>query len=453
MASEEVLRAKDESISHLKGIYGDDAETVIADGRYGFISGLLKDVQKKPPIERLTLSDNIDKVVVNRWLGIPLFLALMYGAFQFVFVLSAPFMDWIDEFFGWLGGFAEGVSPDWLGSLLADGIIGGLGSVLIFIPPIFLLFFAIAILEDSGYMARAAFVMDRVMHKVGLHGRSFIPMILGFGCNIPGIMACRTIENPRDRTTTILINSFMSCGARLPIYVLLAGAFFTAHEGLVVFSMYIIGIIIAIIMALIFRKVILKGPSGHFVMELPPYRLPTIVGVLVHMWERGRLFLIKAGTIIFGVVVLVWLMSSFPWGVEYASAESWIGQIGSFVAPIFAPAGFGQWQAAASLIFGFLAKEVVVGAMGVMLAVEEGILGEAIAAQLGWTPLTAYAFMVFCLLYIPCVASIGVIRSETNSWRWAGFAALYTTVIAWIAATLIYQIGSLFISLGLTQLG
>jgi ferrous iron transport protein B len=445
MSRQEILRVKDKSIAHLRGVLGDEAETVIADARYGFISGLLKDVLKKPPVERLTISDKIDKFVINRWLGIPLFLAIMYGVFQFVFTLSVPFMDWIDGFFGWLGGYASGVSPAWLGSLLADGIIGGLGSVLIFIPPIFLLFIAISILEDCGYMARAAFVMDRVMHKIGLHGRSFIPMILGFGCNIPGIMACRTIENPKDRLTTILINPFMSCGARLPIFVLLAGAFFTANQGLVVFSMYIIGIIVAIIMALVFRKSILKGPSGHFVMELPPYRLPTVTGVVVHMWERGRLFLIKAGTIIFGVVVLVWLLSSLPWGVEYASAESWIGQIGSFIAPVFAPCGFGQWQAGVSLIFGFLAKEVVVGTMGAIFAVEEGILGGAIAAQLGWTPLIAFAFMVFCLLYVPCVAAIGAIRGETNSWKWAGFAALYTTVVAWIAATLIFQIGSLFV--------
>jgi len=446
MSRDEILRAKDKSISHLKAVFGDDAETVIADARYGFISGLLKDVLKKPPVEQLTLSDKIDKVVVNRWLGIPLFLAIMYGMFQFVFTLSAPFMNWIDGFFGWLGGYASGVSPEWLGSLLVDGIISGVGSVLVFIPPIFLLFIAIAILEDCGYMARAAFVMDRVMHKIGLHGRSFIPMILGFGCNITGIMACRTIENPKDRLTTILINPFMSCGARLPIYVLLAGAFFSANQGLVVFSMYLIGIIVAVLMALVLRKSVLKGPSGHFVMELPPYRLPTATGVLVHMWERGVHFLRKAGTIIFGVVVLVWLLSSMPWGVEYASANSWVGQIGSFVAPVFAPAGFGQWQAGVSLIFGFLAKEVVVGTMGAIFAVEEGVLGGAIATQLGWTPLIAFAFMVFCLLYVPCVASIGVIWGETKSWKWTAFAALYTTAVAWIVAVLIFQIGRLFVA-------
>jgi len=294
VSAAEVLKSRAESLARLKSMYGDDAETVIADARYGFISGLLKDVVKRPSRERATASDKIDKVVVNRWLGIPLFLGVMYCVFQFVFVVSPPLMDLLDEAFGWLGGQAAGVSPDWLGSLLADGIIGGLGSVLVFVPPIFLLFIAISALEDSGYMARAAFVMDRAMHKVGLHGRSFIPMILGFGCNIPGIMACRTIENPRDRLTTILVNPFMSCGARLPVFVLLAAAFFPANQGLVVFSMYIIGVVVAIIMALVFRKSILKGPSGHFVMELPPYRMPTLKGVFIHMWERGKQFLVKA---------------------------------------------------------------------------------------------------------------------------------------------------------------
>ena len=434
MDKQEVLQANEQSLAHLRSIYDDETETVIADARYGFISGLLKDVLKKPPIERLTLSDKIDTVVVNRWLGIPLFLGIMYVAFQFVFRLSVPFMDWIDAGFGWLAGLTSGIGG-WGGSLLADGVIGGVGSVLIFVPPIFLLFIAIAVLEDCGYMARAAFVMDRVMHKVGLHGRSFIPMILGFGCNIPGIMATRTIENPKDRLTTILINPFMSCGARLPIFVLLAGYFFSAHAGLVVFSMYIIGIVVAIIAALVFRKTLFRGVSSHFVMELPPYRLPTIKGVLTHMWERGRLFLRKAGTIIFGVVLLVWLLG-------YTGA---LEPIGRAIAPVFTPCGFGQWQAAVSLFFGFLAKEVVVGTMGTLFAAEEGVLGGAIAAQLGWTPLVASAFMVFCLLYVPCVAAIATIKSETNSWKWPIFTIFYTTAIAWIVAALIFQIGTLFI--------
>lgn len=445
MANENVLKARQESLSHLKSVYGDDAEVLVADARYGYISGLLKDVVKKPPIERVRFSDKLDKLFLNRWLGIPIFLALMYGVFQLVFTLSVPFMDWIDAFFGWLGGYAASVSPAWLASLLADGIIGGLGSVLVFIPPIFLLFIAISILEDSGYMARAAFVMDRPMHKIGLHGRSFIPMILGFGCNIPGIMACRTIENPKDRLTTILVNPFMLCGARLPIFVLLVGAFFPTHQGLVMFSMYVLGILVAIGAAFIFRKTILKGESGHFVMELPPYRLPTVSGVFIHMWERGKMFLAKAGTLIFAAVIVIWFLSSMPWGVEYASADSWMGHIGSFFAPIFAPAGFGQWQAASSLVFGFLAKEVVIGSMGAMFVVEEGLLGGALTAQLGWTPLIAMAFMVFCLLYMPCVAAIGAVRGETKSWKWAGFTALYTTVIAWVLAVLVFQIGSLFV--------
>jgi ferrous iron transport protein B len=445
VAKENVLEARRESLAHLKSVYGDDAEVLVADARYGYISGLLKDVVRKPPIERVRFSDKLDKIFLNRWLGIPIFLALMYGVFQLVFTLSVPFMDWIDAFFGWLGGYAAGVSPAWLGSLLADGIIGGLGSVLVFIPPIFLLFIAISILEDSGYMARAAFVMDRLMHKIGLHGRSFIPMILGFGCNIPGIMACRTIENPKDRLTTILVNPFMLCGARLPIFVLLVGAFFPAHQGLVMFSMYVLGILVAIGAAFLFRKTILKGESGHFVMELPPYRLPTVSGVFIHMWERGKMFLAKAGTLIFAAVIVIWFLSSMPWGVEYASADSWMGHIGNFFAPIFAPAGFGQWQAASSLVFGFLAKEVVIGSMGAMFVVEEGLLGGALTAQLGWTPLIAMAFMVFSLLYMPCVAAIGAVRGETKSWKWAGFTALYTTVIAWVLAVLVFQIGSLFV--------
>ncbi len=445
MGGNEVLRARDRAIERLESVYGDGAETIIADRRYGFIGELLKDVVKRPAVEPITWSDRIDRVIVNRWLGIPIFLAVMYGVFQFTFNLSAPLMDWIGAGFDLLAAKAMGISPEWLGSLLGNGIIGGVGTVLTFVPPIFLLFIAIAVLEDSGYMARAAFVMDRVMHKIGLHGRAFIPMILGFGCNIPAIMATRTIENPRDRLITILINPLMSCGARLPIYILLAAAFFPAHRGLVVFSMYLIGIVLAILMALIFRKWLLPGPVGHFVMELPPYRLPTVIGIVVHMWDRGKHFLIKAGTIIAGVVVFVWLLSSMPWGVQYAGPDSWIGHLGRFIAPICRPCGFGQWQAAVSLFFGFLAKETVVGTMGAIFAAKEGSLGGAIASQLGWTPLSAYAFMVFSLLYVPCVAAMATIKAETGSWKWPAFTIGYELVLAWIMATAIYQIGGLFV--------
>ncbi len=434
-----------ESLTHLKSMRGDQAETLIAEARYGFIAGLLRDVLQRPAIEARTTSDKIDRILVNRWLGIPIFLLIMLGMFEFIFTLSSPLTGWISQFFEWLGGIATSISPAWLGSLLGNGVLGGVGSLLGFVPPIFMLFIAISILEDCGYMARAAFVMDKVMHKIGLHGRSFIPMALSFGCNISGIMACRTIENPKDRLTTMLVTPFMSCGARMPIYVLLAAAFFPAQQGLVVFSLYVLGILTALLAAFILRKKVFSGKSSHFVMELPPYRWPTITGVLVHMWQRGKSFLIKAGTVILGLVLVVWFLSSMPWGVDYASADSWMGHIGRLIAPALSPAGFGQWQAAVSLLFGFLAKEVVVGTMGAIFGVASGALGQTIAMQLGWTPLTAYAFMVFCLLYLPCVASINAIRTEAGSWRWALFTAVYTTAIAWIAATLIYQIGSLFI--------
>ena len=440
MSREEIIRAKDKSIGHLRGILGDEAETVIAGERYGFISGLLKDILKKPRVEKVTTSDKIDRVLVHRIWGIPIFLGIMYGMFQFIFTLSAPLMGLIDIGFSNLARMAEGASPAWWGSLLGNGIIGGVGSVLSFVPPIFLLFIAISVLEDCGYLSRAAFVMDRVMHRIGLHGRSFIPMILGFGCTIPAIMACRTIENRKDRLTTMLVTPFMSCGARLPIFVLLAGAFFPARSGLVVFAMYLIGIGVAIFSAWMLRKSLFAGESGHFVMELPPYRLPTIRGAVIHMWERGKHFLKRAGTIIFAAVVVVWLLASLPWGVEYASAGSALGQIGSAVAPTFIPCGFAQWPAAASLVFGFLAKEIVVGSLGAIFTVGEAGLGSALISQLGWTPLVAFSFMVFSLLYVPCVASITTIRSEASA-KWAWFAIGYTCAVAWVAATLIYQIG------------
>ncbi|MEA1959082.1 MAG: ferrous iron transport protein B [Chloroflexota bacterium] len=434
MSSEDIIQEAKQSLAHLKKVRGDDAETLIADARYGFISGLMKDVLQKPSVERRTISDKVDKVIINRLLGIPIFLALMYGVFQFTFVLSVPFMDWIDSAFGWLAGQAAGIDG-WFGALLADGIIGGVGSVLIFIPPIFLLFIALSILEDSGYMARAAFVMDHMMHKIGLHGRSFVPMIMGFGCNVPAIMATRTIENPKDRLVTILINPMMSCGARLPIYIMLALFFFSAHQGLVVFSMYAVGMVIAILLAFIFRKRLVKGESGHFVMELPPYRMPTIIGVLTHMWERGSVFIARAGTLIFAVVVLIWLL-------DYTGA---LEPIGRTFAPIFAPCGFGQWESTVAVVFGVLAKEVVVGTFGTLFGIGGGIVGGTLAFELGWSALTAYSFMIFCLVSVPCVATLGIIRRETNSWKWTGFVAAYTLILAWILATLIYQIGSLFV--------
>jgi ferrous iron transport protein B len=314
--------------------------------------------------------------------------------------------------------------------------------VLVFVPNIFLLFLGIAVLEDCGYMARAAFIMDRLMHKLGLHGRSFVPMLLGFGCNVPAIMATRTLESRRDRMITILVNPLMSCSARLPVYVLFVGVFFAAHQGLVIWSLYLLGVFLAIVMAKLFGRFLFPGETAHFVMELPPYRLPTLRGITTHMWERGWLFLKRAGGIIFAIVVLLWGLSNLPPGVEYAGKDSLVGIIGSAVAPVLAPAGFGEWEAAVALIFGFLAKEVVVGTMGVLYGTGE----EGLAAVLGntFTPLSAYAFMVMTLIYIPCMATIAVIKRETNSWRWTGFAVGYSLVLGWVAAVIVYQVGRLF---------
>ncbi|TEB07828.1 Ferrous iron transport protein B [Pelotomaculum schinkii] len=445
---ERLLARRAEAVKRLEGLLGEDIESLLADKRYGFIGGLAKEVmtRRQTTEERLSRSDKIDRIVTNRYLGIPIFLFAMWAIFQFTFTVGDPFIGWIETFFEWFGGVTgawleSAGMPGLLMSLIVDGIIGGVGSVLVFIPNIFLLFFAISLLEDSGYMARAAFIMDRLMHALGLHGKSFIPLLIGFGCNVPAVMATRTLENKRDRLITILITPLMSCTARLPVYILFAGAFFTANQGLVIFSLYLLGLALAILMGMLFKRFLFKGETSHFVMELPPYRVPTLKSTFIHMWEKGSSFIRKAGTIIFAVVVLVWALSNLPVGVEYASQDSILGWIGSFVAPIFKPAGFGTWEAAVALVFGILAKEVVVGTLGVIYGAEEAGLTAAIAQA--WTPLSAYAFMVMTLLYIPCAAVIGTIKRETNSWTWTAFAVAYTLVLGWLMAVLVYQFGRL----------
>jgi len=444
-----LLARLNEVVKRLESIWGEDVESLIAERRYGFIGGLARKAVKRCQTveDRLSASDKIDRVVTNRYLGIPIFLLAMWATFQFTFKVGGPFAGGIESFLEWF----SGITGTWLesagtsgllSSLIVDGIIGGLGSVLVFIPNIFLLFFAISLLEDSGYMARAAYIMDRFMHSLGLHGKSFISLMIGFGCNVPAIMATRTLENKHDRLITILINPLMSCAARLPVYVLFAGAFFSARQGLVIFSLYLLGLVLAILTGLALKRFLFSGETSHFVMELPPYRIPTLKSTFIHMWERGSSFIRKAGTIIFAVVVLIWILSNLPAGVEYASQESILGRIGSFVAPVFKPAGFGSWEAATALIFGILAKEVVVGTLGVIYGVEEAGLTEAITRY--WTPLSAYAFMVMTLIYIPCVAAIGAIKRETNSWGWTIFAVGYSLVLGWLMAVLVYQVGSLF---------
>ncbi|MDD4568286.1 MAG: ferrous iron transport protein B, partial [Methanoculleus chikugoensis] len=358
---------------------------------------------------------------------------------------ATPFMTVIDTLVAWLAEFATGsIEPAWLGSLIGDGIISGVGAVLIFLPNIFILFLILAILEDSGYLARAAFIMDRPLYALGLPGKAFIPMLIGFGCNVPAIMATRSIEGEKDRLISILVNPFMSCSARLPVYVLFAGAFFGARAGGVMFFLYVLGIAVAIVSAKLFRSTILRGESSPFIMEMPPYRLPTAMTSLLHMWSRGSLYLRKAGTIILLGAMIVWLLASLPYGVEYGSEESLAGSIGHLVEPLVAPLGF-DWKVAVALIFGFLAKEVVVGSLGVLYGAGEESLSDALFADPNLSAATALALMVFVLLYMPCVAALGVIRKETGSWKWTGFAVAYGLVVAWLLAFVVGHLAPVFI--------
>lgn len=431
----EVRKVKD----HLKDIYGVSAEEVIADARYAYIDGLINECVKLPENRQLTLSEKIDKVVTNRILGIPIFLIIMWVVFQVTFTIGAPFQDLLDAGFSALGdAVTAGMGENMISSLLVDGVIGGVGSVLSFVPQIILLFLLLSFLEDSGYLARAAFVMDRVMHKVlGLHGKAFIPMILGFGCGVPGIMATRTMEHEEDRLVSMMLIPFMSCTARLPVYLMFVGIFFASNQGNVIFSLYLLGVIVAIIVAAILKKSLFKGVSTPFVMELPSYKLPTLRGVLMHTGEKTWGFVRKAGTIILAAAIIVWVLSYFPAGVDYGSQASLIGQIGTVIAPVFSPLGFGHWQAAVALLFGMVAKEVVVATLTSVLG------GSTAALATIFTPLTAYAFMVFVLLYIPCFATIGTIKQESNGWRWPLIMVCVTLVTAFVVSFLVFHVGLL----------
>ena len=443
--SSQILRETDKVAAHLADIYNEGAEEVIANARYAFIDGLMNEAVSKPAVEKPTVSDKIDKYLTNRILGIPIFLVIMYIMFQLTFTIGAPFQDLIDEGFGLLGEAIGGLLGDSvLSSFIVDGIIGGVGGVLTFLPIIIIMFLFISILEDSGYLARAAFVMDKVMHKlVGLHGKSFIPMILGFGCGVPAIMATRTMENESDRLLSMMLVPFMSCTARLPVYALLISAFFAANQGEVLFSIYLLGIVVAFVVAAILKRTMFKGMSSPFVMELPTYKVPSLKGVLLHTWDKTKGFLRKAGTIILVASIIVWVLSSVPFGVEYGSQESAIGQIGTAIAPIFAPLGFGEWQPAVAILFGLVAKEVVVSTFSSLFGVEEEGSGIEAAVHDLFTPLSAYAFMAFVLLYVPCFAAIGTIKQETNSWKWPLTMSVITLATGYIVALIIYQGGSL----------
>ena len=419
----------------------------IFEDKFGYINGLIKEALHKKNINQnnIEFSDKIDRVINIPYIGIPLFLLIMFIIFQLVFKIGSPIQDLIDKFFEWakfaLGNLLHSHhSPTWLISLINDGIISGIGSVLMFLPNILILFFSLAFLEDIGYMSRAAFVMDRFMHKIGLHGKSFIPLILGFGCNVPAIMSTRILENKKDRIITILINPFMSCSARLTIYILFAGIFFKRYQGLVVFSIYLIGILMAIISAIILKRVFFNKEESYLIIELPPYRKPILKNSLIEMWIKSKEFLYKAGTIIFASVIVVWVLSNIPFGVEYASKKSLVGVIGNAISPIFKPAGFGYWQIAVALFFGFIAKEQVVGILGTLFAAS-GTLHLVLPHY--FSPLSAYAFMVFTLIYTPCLATMAVMKREIG-WKWTIFSIIYSLSIAWLLSTLIYQIGKLF---------
>lgn len=396
------------------------------------------------------LSERVDKIVTNKFLGIPIFLVVMYVLFMLTFDwLGSPLSDVLDGIIS--GPIASGIesmlqavgASSFIQALVLDGIVAGVGGVLVFVPQIFILFLFISILEDSGYMARVALVMDRLMEMVGLNGKAFIPMMIGFGCNVPGIMAARTIETPKERLLTILLTPLMSCSARLPVYALFVGAFFVNNKASVVLSLYVLGIFISLLLATLFSKTILKGETSLFVIELPPYRRPQAQALWRSTWEKGKGFVRKAGTFIFAGSVVIWLLAyAGPGGFDVAMDDSFLAAIGGVIAPIFDPIGFGTWQASASLITGFLAKEAIISTMNIIYFVPDEAGLQGLLASY-YTPLSAYSFMAFILLYIPCLATVATIYKETGSKKWTAFSMVYALIIAYIVCLVIYQGGKL----------
>lgn len=439
----EIIKEVDNAISK------DGLDILIVDKRYEFIGDIISKSVIKPDSELESTSDKIDKILTHKWFGLPIFAIIMFVIYQLTFYIGE---DILGELVGTglelLGENINAIlvkanAPELLTAFISDGLIGGVGAVVEFVPLIMVMYIFIGILEDSGYMARAAYVMDSIMRALGLHGKTFISMLIGTGCNVPGVMATRTLDNKKDRMIAMLINPFISCGARLPIYLLFISAFFPEHGGIILFSLYIIGFLVAILMGKLFSKTLFKGESSHFIMELPPYRIPTLEGVLLNMWDKVSSFLKRAGTTILAIVTGLWVLSVLPLGVTPYSEASFLGKIGAFFAPIFKPTGFGTWQASVSLIAGVAAKEAVVATLGmVYVGAAEGA-NLVTAIQQAFTPLSALSFMIMTLLYTPCAGVIATIKKETNSSKWALFAAAYTLLIGWIGAVLVFQIGSL----------
>ena len=436
----------------IKEYSGFEADIYFAEKRYEFIGNLVKACVRQEAASTMDLSEKIDRIVTNKWLGFPIFFLIMFLMYQITMGFGNDYLgSYVGDFFAFLGTVVNNLmvnSPLLLRSFVVDGIIGGVGSVLTFVPLMFTMYFLISLLEDSGYMARAAYVMDRLMLALGLHGKTAVSMIVGSGCNVAGIMSTRTLDSYKDRMIGILISPFISCSARLPVYALFAGAFFGHKKigflpasGVVFFSLYVLGIFIAVIVAKILSKTVFKQEKSYFIMELPPYRLPTLKNLFIHMWEKTRAFVIKAGTIVFGIVVLIWVLSVFPQGVEPGSANSILGRLGAIIAPILSPAGFGSWEAAVALIAGVGAKEAIVATFGMVYGTGEELLTTVLPNY--FTALSAYAFMAMTLLYSPCAATIGIIRKETNSVKWPIFSIAYSLVIGWLVAVVIYQVGML----------
>jgi ferrous iron transport protein B len=468
--------------------YNEDAATIVSGAKYGFVRGALLETFEQGKDRSKQPAYSVDKILTNRWLGFPILIFFLWFMFQMTFTLGAYPQAWLESFFGWLGEVTTRVLPDGIvKDLLVDGIIAGVGGVCSFLPNILILFFFISVLEDTGYMARAAFIMDKLMHRMGLHGKSFIPYIIGFGCSVPAIMATRTLENRKDRILTIITVPFMSCSARLPVYLLLISAFFTKHQGLILTSIYLLGIVMAVVTSLIVRKAAFKHERDQFVMELPPYRIPTFRNAVIHMWDKSVQYLKKMGTVILVATVIIWALEYFPQHspaidaytaqIEQVEADgtldegvkaervaqleldrsacqienSYIGRFGKFVAPVFRPLGF-DWQMGVSLITGFAAKEIVVSSMGVLYHSDAEADENSSALQKSlqthtwssgpdigkpvFTPWVAFGYMVFILLYFPCVAALTAVKRESNG-KWMLFTAVYTTTVAWLAAFLV----------------
>lgn len=451
----ETLALDDTKLSCIESIVSEletkniDREMVIADQKYKYICAITeKCVKRAHEAGHLTLSDKIDRVVTNKYLAIPLFFGLMLLIFYITFgALGANLTDLVDKlineiFASWVrGGLVSLGASDWAVGLVCDGIIGGVGAVLSFFPQILLLFLFLSILEDSGYMSRAAFIMDRALHSIGLSGKSFVPMIMGFGCSVPAIMATRTLENEKDRRITMMLIPFMSCSAKMPVYSMFILAFFPSNRGLVVGSLYLLGMLVAILSAFILQKTVLKGGHAPFVMELPPYRLPTAKTLGLHLYDRIKDFMTKAGTVLLGASVVIWFCQYFNFSMQHVenSEESILGVIGSFVAPIFAPLGFGDWKSSVSMISGLIARESIVSTMGILHgAGDSGAISDIIASV--YTPAAAYSFMTFCLLFIPCMAAVATLRREMNSGKWTAIALGFQAVTAWVITFIVYNI-------------